>query len=57
MVLKRLKCSCPSNRKIDACMRKGKKVSEWQQNKEINMYWYSVPKLIIIREGIAPMPS
>ena len=25
MVLKRLKFSCPTNRKIDACMRKGKK--------------------------------
>ena len=29
MGLKRLKFSCPTNRKTDACMRKGKKVTNF----------------------------
>ena len=56
MVLKCMKFTCPTNRKIDACITKGKKVSEYglyQINKGVML---SVPKLITVGEGI-PTPD
>ena len=54
MVLKRLKFRCPTNNRIDACMRKGKKFQNSSKiNKQVLML---VPKFITVREGI-PFPN
>ena len=54
MVLRRLNFSCPTSRKIDACVRKEKKVSEYWQNQINKQVLVLVPKLITVREGISP---
>ena len=56
MVLKRLNFSCPTNRKIDACMGKEKKFQNSGQNQINKTGLLSVPKLITVEEGI-PTPN